>query len=538
MSNGDGLTNDPIINTTGPSLGGFYDWAAVLDAIMQADTEGQYTDAENRFAALHNAVWGIRNSDMSQQEQVDAVAEILRESGFSAYAIEDVTDYSFDDVMTELEAGGYDVSGNPITEVDAGESPFATDLAPAGGIGPTAAEQEYTTARDNAISTGNISTLSDEHLARYIEEKTAGLGTFSQNAYDRDSWEYAEELGRLQEELRGLNEEMQSRGATFDPGALWGEVLGAGGVGIGTIADILGIPVPDELIFQPNMPGATVVWGDPQGTAPYIPTGTAGTTQTGVQTGTIWDYVGRELLGGGWLEGGVTWDDVVDIITSGVSTGVLTKNVAFDDDDITPETQVTVDLGGDDDSVADPDGAPIVIGDGDGAPIVIGDGDGDGAPIVIGDGDGDGDGAPIVIGDGDDDGDGLDAVTIGRLDIGTNIGRLDTGTTITGKKPPRDIISDSPLDVSGGGSGGGGGGLPIQAPTDAGGRRRDPTYTEIDYFYDVGGESIFPPTGEEDGVAFADIAPYGERYGQYGEKNELEKLLALLGIEDDTYGTY
>lgn len=58
------------------------------------------------------------------------------------------------------------------------------------------------------------------------------------------------------------------------------------GRGMDMVFDALGIPKPDFSVIQPNMPGGTVIWGQPQGGSVFGQIGTTpGKTVVGVQTG-------------------------------------------------------------------------------------------------------------------------------------------------------------------------------------------------------------------------------------------------------------
>ncbi len=111
---------------------GGYAWQNAVDLITQQDTEGLFTDAEIKFEALSRIIRDIQNSGASQQEQAEAVAGILRESGYSTDAVAQVTGIPKDEIVAVLNQNGFDVSGNPVQtdtpQADGGISPGGSPI--------------------------------------------------------------------------------------------------------------------------------------------------------------------------------------------------------------------------------------------------------------------------------------------------------------------------------------------------------------------------------------------------------------------------
>jgi len=124
---------------------GFFDWAAILDAVLRADTEGQFTAAEARFEALRRSVDEIVNAGLPPQERANATAQLMRDSGFSARAISQVSGLPFAEIENELRVRGFDVSGNQISTATIGD---ATGAA----TGPSLADLNQAATSTTAIN--------------------------------------------------------------------------------------------------------------------------------------------------------------------------------------------------------------------------------------------------------------------------------------------------------------------------------------------------------------------------------------------------
>lgn len=115
----------------GEGTGGF---AGIFDAILQdaavrafMETEGMYTATEEAFGDVQRELRDILYTVPADQ-QADAAAQFLRESGFSSDVITQALDIPKEEVNAALMAAGYDVTGQPLSEEDVFEDTTKDDM--------------------------------------------------------------------------------------------------------------------------------------------------------------------------------------------------------------------------------------------------------------------------------------------------------------------------------------------------------------------------------------------------------------------------
>jgi len=259
--------------------------------------------------------------------------------------------------------------------------------------------------------------------------------------------------------------------AVRDAGNVFGSVLD-------DIVSVFGIPPPDYAVLQPNAPGGTIVWGEPSGSVFGKVGTTPGGTTVGVQTGIpvldviigkaadiavgraqagdvigtqdVWDILKETAAGELDLPPGVSGTQVMDVV------GEVVKESA--------DRKLGVDMSGDTDRPRAPEPTPMP------------------------------DSAPTEVITDTVPSDYVPSDRITATDI--VLGGIPTDMN---EPPPETPADETPADETpetpgGGGGGGGGGGTGgygqgIRVVQGAPGPSVD-----IDYLYDIGGESIFGPT--------------------------------------------
>ena len=100
---------------------GFYSegLAGIFNAILQdaaqrayMETEGMYTATEEMFEAAQRDLRDIQLT-VPQDEQADALADYLRNSGYSSHVVEQTLGIPREEVDAALMAAGYDYEGQP-----------------------------------------------------------------------------------------------------------------------------------------------------------------------------------------------------------------------------------------------------------------------------------------------------------------------------------------------------------------------------------------------------------------------------------------
>jgi hypothetical protein len=304
--------------------------------------------------------------------------------------------------------------------------------------------------------------------------------------------------------------------AVRDVGNVFGSV-------VDSVFGVLDMPPPDYAVLQPGMPGGTIVWGEPSGSVFGKVGTTPGGTTVGVQTGSpvldvilgkaadiavgragAGDIVDRATIekilvetaaGELGLPAGVSGQEVLDTIKKLPEViDVATGETKFGVDTTTPGGVNVVDRGGEEDRVTDTTTPTDRISE-----VVPSD-------YVPSD--------RITATD----------IVLGGKPADMNEPPPETATEET---PTGGTADEVPGGPGGGGVGLGGYGVGMGIVSGAPGEKVD-----IDYLYDIGGESIFGPTlfkprkGEEkdDKVPYV----YKKTGGMIGTYDPVEEAIRLL----------
>ena len=111
-----------------------YPFAGIFNAILQdaaqrayMGTEGMYTAAEEAFETAQRDLRDIQMT-VPQDQQADALAEYLRNTGYSSDIVEQTLGIPKEEVNAALMAAGYDVTGQRLPEEDVFADTTSPDL--------------------------------------------------------------------------------------------------------------------------------------------------------------------------------------------------------------------------------------------------------------------------------------------------------------------------------------------------------------------------------------------------------------------------
>lgn len=162
--------------TGGPSNQGFFDWAAILDAVMRENTEGRFTVAEAKAAALQRSVQEIVDAGMSPPDRAAATAKLLQDSGFSSHAVAQVTGLPQTEVDNELSRHGFDQRGAQ-TSTPLTTTPGSTNTDAA--VGPNISDTSSATPDEQLKATVDAivnSTASDAQKTQQVVDLARDSG--------------------------------------------------------------------------------------------------------------------------------------------------------------------------------------------------------------------------------------------------------------------------------------------------------------------------------------------------------------------------
>lgn len=118
---------------------GIVPFSGIFDAILQnaaqrayMETEGMYTATEEAFETAQRDLRDIQMT-VPQDQQADALAEYLRNTGYSTHVVEQTLGIPREEVDAALMAAGYNYEGQPLPEEDVFADTTATtmiDLVP------------------------------------------------------------------------------------------------------------------------------------------------------------------------------------------------------------------------------------------------------------------------------------------------------------------------------------------------------------------------------------------------------------------------